>query len=227
MSEQTAQPLLKLEEWAILLGGGIVDPAQLQEVLKRAPHLIAADGGGNTALSLGHVPRAVIGDMDSLTAESREALPEGHLFPIPEQDSTDFEKCLSRVEAPLFLGLGFTGARIDHELAVYHVLMKYPDRRCLIVGSEDVVVHIPDSLEMTLPMGTRVSLFPFGDVTGWSEGLRWPIEGLSFGPDKKVGTSNEMSGEILRLSFDGPGMLVILPVAHLWDLAEVLTRPGA
>ena len=63
---------------------------------------------------------------------------------------------------------------------------------------------------MELPAGTRVSLFPMAPVTGLpSEGLRWPLDGLAFAPDARVGTSNQALGGSLRLRFDRRRMLVI------------------
>jgi thiamine pyrophosphokinase len=48
---------------------------------------------------------------------------------LPEQDTTDFEKCLYSVAAPLLLGVGFLGGRADHHLAAMNVLVRYADRR--------------------------------------------------------------------------------------------------
>jgi thiamine pyrophosphokinase len=110
-----------------LIGGGAVDSAQLARALDLAPVLVAADGGADSALAAGHVPRAVIGDMDSLSAAARDTIPAARIHPVPEQDSTDFEKALSRIRAPLVLGLGFMGPRLDHMLAVYHGLLALPE----------------------------------------------------------------------------------------------------
>ena len=65
-------------------------------------------------------------------------------------------------------------------------------------------------LELTLPVGSRFSLYPLGPVTGRSRGLRWPIDGLLLEPWGMIGTSNEVSGPV-RLEVDQPRLLVILP----------------
>ena len=64
-------------------------------------------------------------------------------------------------------------------------------------------------------MGDRLSLFPMGPVAGESDGLRWPIRGLAFAPHALIGTSNEVSAPDVRLWFDAPHMLVIVPRARL------------
>lgn len=196
-----------------LVGGGPVTARQLARATAFAPRIVGADGGADRLLRLGHRPEAVIGDMDSISAASKLALAD-RLFPVPEQASTDFDKCLRLIRAPFILGLGFAGARIDHGLAVLSGLVRAPEQRCLILGPRDVTFLCPPDLTLDLPRRTRLSLFPMGAVRGESQGLRWPIAGLDFLPDGQIGTSNEVTGPV-RLRFDAPKMLVILPVRYL------------
>ncbi|GAA3870372.1 thiamine diphosphokinase [Celeribacter arenosi] len=204
-------PIVTTCNYVTLVGGGDLESTTLNDVLKIAPYLVAADGAADVALSFNAIPEAVIGDFDSLSADARETIPQDRFFHIAEQNSTDFEKCLSRIEAPLVLALGFMGARLDHELAVYSVLMRYPERRCIVVGECDICLHVPEGISLELAPGTRVSLFPLGQVTGKSTGLRWPIEGIEFAPNGRIGTSNEATQARVTLDFAGPGMLLILP----------------
>ncbi|MGC1487021.1 MAG: thiamine diphosphokinase, partial [Albidovulum sp.] len=160
------------------MGGGRAEAEDLRLALALAPVLIAADGGANMACSEGLMPDLVIGDFDSITPETLAAIPASRQRHISEQDSTDFEKCLSRIEAPFILGIGFTGARIDHQLAVCNALVRYPARRCVLISAEDVIFAAPSRLALPLTAGTRVSLFPMTNLRGESRGLRWPIGGI-------------------------------------------------
>lgn len=200
-------------EGITLVGGGPVSASQLARATAFAPVIVAADGGADRLVRLGSQPRAVIGDMDSISPSARRQFAD-RLFSVPQQDNTDFDKCLAAIRAPFVLGLGFAGARIDHGLAVLSGLLRAPDQRCLVVGPQDVTFLCPPELTLELPPGTRLSLFPMGQVTGTSMGLRWPIQGLNFAPDGQIGTSNEVTGP-LQLTFDAPKMLVILPVRYL------------
>ena len=206
--------IVQSSEAVTLVGGGPVSALALAQARQFAPRIVAADGGADRLLRLGQVPEAVIGDMDSITKAARAALAEC-LFPIPEQASTDFDKALRSISAPFVLGLGFSGARLDHELAVLNALARHPDRRCLILGTRDVTFLCPRELTLELPLGSRLSLFPMGPVTGISEGLRWPLQGIDFAPDRMIGTSNEISEPQTRLRFSAARMLVILPRAAL------------
>lgn len=195
-----------------LLGGGAVLPADVAKAVTIAPCLVAADGGGDRALALGQEPVAVIGDMDSLSEPGRAAL-AGRLHRVAEQDSTDFGKCLRLVRADFYLGLGFTGLRLDHTLSALNEVASRPDQLIVLIAEEEVIFRAPPRLALDLPPGERFSLFPMGQARGHSTGLRWPIAGIDFAPGGRIGTSNEVTGPV-ELEMTGP-MLVLLPKPHL------------
>jgi len=133
---------------------------------------------------------------------------------------------LRHIETPLVIGVGFMAGRLDHQLAVLNGLVGNPDKRCVLIGAQDIVFLAPPVLELDLPVGSRISLFPMARMRGTSQGLRWAIEDVDFAPDGRIGTSNEISGP-LRLSFEAATMLVILPVAALAVVVAQLRRPYA
>lgn len=218
-------PIVQSPDGVTLVGGGPVTRRDLALALARAPCLVAADGGADRALAAGRLPQVVIGDLDSLSKAGRAAVGPGRLHHVPEQDTTDFDKALRNIVAPFVLAVGVAGARIDHALAVMNVLVRRHRQCCLLIGPQDVVFHAPADLTLKLRPGDRLSLFPLGPVQGESSGLRWPIKGLAFAPGGMIGTSNEVTGPQVRLAFDTPGMLVILPRARL-DAALSALVPG-
>jgi len=202
-------PIVDSAGGVTLLAGGPVLRRDLNAALAYAPDLVAADGGADRALALGAVPAAVIGDLDSISTAARARL-GSRVHHIAEQDSTDFDKCLRNIAAPFVIALGCLGGRVDHELAVLSVLVQRVGRPVLLIGREDVIFAAPPQINLALRPGDRVSLFAMRGVSGQSDGLRWPIAGLTFAPDARGGTSNEATGAV-RLTIDAPGMLVILP----------------
>lgn len=206
-----------------LAGGAPFGARPLAAALALAPRLVAADGGADRLLRLGHMPEAVIGDLDSISAAARARLGAQRLFPIREQATTDFDKALRSIEAPFVLGLGFAGARLDHGLAVFSVLARHPEQRVVVLGGRDAAFLAPSRLGLRLPVGTRLSLFPMAEVRGTSEGLRWPIAGIDFHPLGMIGTSNRTVAQDIWLEFDAPRMLVILPRGHLRAVVAGLT----
>ncbi len=197
-----------------LIGGGDVSDSDLKAARQLAPSLIAADGGANAAVAAGHLPEAVIGDFDSLSVEARNRIDADRLFKVSEQDSTDFDKALRHIEAPLILGVGFLGARVDHQLAAFSTLLARADKPCVLIGAQELVFLAPPSIALDLTDGDVVSLYPLVRVAGRSTGLHWPIDGLDLSPDGRLGTSNRATGAI-TLEVAQPGLLMIVPRPHL------------
>src|SRR6056297_1830441 len=204
-----------------LIGGAGVAQGDIEAALRLAPLVVAADGGADTALAAGLTPRAVIGDFDSISAAARARLPDDTLHPMDDQDSTDFEKCLAHIDAPLIIGLGFTGDRLDHQMAACNALVRHAARRCVLLGAHDLMFLCPPVLDLALDPGCRVSLFPMGAVEGASDGLQWPIGGINFAPDGRVGTSNRALGTV-SLSVTTPKMLVTMPAHTLETVVRAL-----
>jgi len=183
----------------------------------------AADGGADTLDALGHTPQAVIGDLDSITPALRARL-GARVHPVPEQDSTDLDKCLRLIAAPMVLGLGFLGARLDHTVAALTSLVGHGRARVVLLGPEDLCFLAPPVLELALPPGARVSLYPMGPVTGRSDGLEWPIDGLTLTPAGRIGTSNRVRAAPLRLHADAPHLLVMLAAEHCDAVLDALAQ---
>lgn len=198
-----------------LIGGGAVDFEAVQDLVARGAILVAADGGADHARAVGLRPVAVIGDMDSISPETRDQFGD-LLHHIPEQDSTDFEKSLRVLDVAGIIGFGFLGPRADHGLAAMQALARHQGAPVILQSAQDVVFHLPAHREMAfeLPPETRVSLFPFSSVACAAEGLRWPLDGLTFDPMGQIGTSNKATGGALRLMAKGAGLLAILPARH-------------
>lgn len=208
-------PIVQTERGITLAGGGPFGRRDLALCLARAPVPVAADGGADRLLKLGVMPEAVIGDFDSLSDAARAEIPVNRQHVVAEQVTTDFDKALRSVSAPLVLALGFAGARLDHGLAAMTTLVARTERACILIGPKDLAFAAPARLELELAVGEPLSLFPMAGVRGESAGLQWPIGGIDFAPAGMIGTSNRVVARRVVLEFDAPGMLVILPRRRL------------
>jgi thiamine pyrophosphokinase len=209
-----------------LVGAGPVGARPLRAALARAPVAVAADGGADRLLARGIEPEAVIGDLDSLSDAARRAIPAGRLHRIAEQETTDFDKALRSVRAPLILALGFQDGRLDHSLDALATLVRRP-APCILIGPVDLAFAVAGEVVLDLSPGTRLSLFPMRPVTGRSDGLTWPIDGIAFAPDGRSGTSNRVAARPVRLWLDGPGMIAILPRRNLDAAIRAVARGQA
>jgi thiamine pyrophosphokinase len=219
-------PIVQSATGITLAGGGPFGRRDLALCLARAPLAVAADGGADRLLRFGTLPRAVIGDFDSLSDAARAAIPADRLHPLAEQATTDFDKALRSVRAPFVLALGFAGARQDHGLAALNTLVRRRAQPCILIGPKDVVFAAPDRITLDLRPGDVLSLFPMAPVRGESRGLVWPIDGLDLAPDGMIGTSNRVAAPRVELAFAAPGMLVILARNRL-DAALKALRAAA
>jgi len=210
-----------------LLGGGEMVPGQLTRALAHAPDLVAVDSGADQALALGRMPQLVLGDLDSISAAGQAAIAPERLWHTPSQDSTDFDKALKIVRAPVILALGFTGARLDHTLAGMSTLVRNPGARVVVDAGVDLCFLAPPRLQLSLPAGSRLSLFPMAHVRCESAGLVWPTAGLEFDPLGVIGTSNAVAGGDVTLAPEKPLMLVLVPAVSLEAvLAGLRQAPG-
>lgn len=212
--------MLEFQEPVVLIGGGRVDTAQIARFGDRFP-LIAADSGADVARSCGFEPVAVIGDMDSIS--SPDAYPSSQVMPTPDQSRTDFDKALALVDAPLMLGLGFLGRRLDHTLAAVNTLARHHPRPVILLDRYDAVIFCRGDIDLDLTPGERVSLWPLEQqsFTG-SAGLEWPLDGLAMRPGGQIGTSNRVAagdGRVAIRAADGDGYVVVVDSGSVAALA--------
>lgn len=195
---------------AILVGAGSVEKSQFDSVYDETQYLVGVDGGANYLRDWGYTPDLVIGDFDSIKDPKNFQI-NSEVRHIKEQDSTDLEKALHNIDAPVYIGLGFTGDRLDHTFELLHILSKY-DKKMFFLSEKDFIFRLPTTWHITLPIGTRVSLYPFTEVELISsEGLKYPLHNLRMSLGKMIGTSNETTSEKVTIHQKTSGLLGILP----------------
>jgi len=210
----------------IVLTGGEGPPADLVRRLiegEKNALLVAADSGLAAAQNAGVEPDWVIGDMDSIDDEARLSAfpPQRVIRHDRDKDYTDTELAFSHAlengcDEVWIIGGG--GGRIDHLFAIRSLFERdvFPlrwitdaaDIRCIDSAAKN-------ELSLILEKNAVVSVFPLG-CGPWeaeSEGLKWPLAGLSW--DRGFfGLSNAApDGEFSVRAREGRFMLILpLPV---------------
>ena len=212
MKQKTlAAPIVTETEPVTLVGGGDLGPGDLSMCLSRAPRAVAADGGADRLLAAGHPPLAVIGDLDSLSERARAAFGD-RLHRIDEQDTTDFEKCLTRIAAPLVLATGFLGGRLDHTFATLSVLARLAARHVVLVGPAQVACLLPQGeTAVRVEPGSPMALLPLGEARVSSRGLVWDLDQAALALDGMVSSSNRAAADRVDLRVSGPVLLTLAP----------------
>lgn len=229
-AKTTGTPTLELHfDGALaIVGGGRVDFELLAALAGEGVGVVAADGGADMCAKAGVTPDAIIGDMDSIIGADGFG-PDVPVFRIAEQETTDFEKCLYSTRSPVTLALGMTGGRFDHTLAALTAMARHGrDRAILLVDEEDVALAVSGPISFSVAAGERVSVHPLEKVTfARSEGLVYPLDGLTLDPAAKTGTSNVAPAGAFSITpdegEDGVWLLIVAR-SHLAALTDAVSE---
>jgi len=197
-----------------LVGGAEIAPEVIKILQTITDIFVAADGGADHLLANHIIPRAVIGDFDSISPAARQKFAP-QLVHNGDEDTTDLDKVLNRIAAPAIVGAGFLGGRLDHSFASLNVLARFSDKSLFLISEVDCCFRCPDQgLSITLPIGTAISVLPMDHLLATSSGLQWDMNRLPLHPAGFVSLSNRTVCEAVQINVTGPA-LITLPVAHL------------
>ncbi|MCS6993232.1 MAG: thiamine diphosphokinase [Anaerolineales bacterium] len=186
----------------IFINSPLPDPGAARACIQPGDVIIAADGGARVALSLGLLPQAILGDLDSLTeTEIRVFEDMGvHLLRYPPaKNETDLELALSYAlragHFPITI-LGGHGGRFDQALGNLAVLSA-PEAIQAAARLDDGLTEaffIASEAILRGRPGDTVSLLPWGVPAEGVEtdGLCYPLHGETLFPHRSRGISNEM-----------------------------------
>jgi thiamine pyrophosphokinase len=182
--------------------------------------VLAADGGARLAAYFGYVPQAVIGDMDSISAQQLAALEvlgvQIERYPA-EKDATDLELAFAYAVqrgARWMRVIGAVGSRLDQVMANVYLLALDTLRDCdvqIVADKQATRLLHPGTHTILGQAGDTVSLIPMADQAEGirTEGLYYPLkdERLSFGPTR--GVSNVMQQDEARVSLRSGRLLLV------------------
>ena len=212
----------------IVSGGELGDPAFLRvQAAKIAPAaVICADGGARHLRAAGIVPTLIVGDMDSLDAETQKRYEKlgCRIVRHPRQkDETDTELALREAfgmkPAEVWIW-GALGRRLDHTLANLFLLAQGVERGVMVklVDAWCEAFLISGKMVIEGEEGQTVSLFPFaGDAAGITlTGFEYPLAKATMESGRPYGISNRLTaregiveverGCLLAVRFFRPGI---------------------
>ena len=169
--------------------------------------IIAADSGGDFAVSCGVTPDLLIGDLDSISHENLESLSNNQKTIIEKHNQdkleTDLElalnKAISHSPESIFI-FGAFGGRLDHELANISLCADgdYEGSRIVLIGKDQCgyVLQNESSVTISGELGQVFSLIPLSDeVSGVSIlGSRWELKDVVLKSGKSRSVCNEFLG---------------------------------
>lgn len=204
----------------ILASGTPPTRATLEQAVRDAGRFVCADGGAETARAAELLPEAVIGDLDSASADTIAHFAAVGVRIVRDVDieRTDTEKAieyvLEREPVDEIAIYGATAGRLDHVLGNISLLHKFADRIRLVLEDDYASTWLASGI-VTLdhPRGTVVSFFAAGGpaerVT--TENLRYPLTNQTLELGSQDSISNEVTERPARIRI-GSGRLVVVVV---------------
>lgn len=188
---------------------------RLAAMAAAAAPLLAADGGADHLARLGLRPAAVIGDLDSISPETRAWLGEESLIERPNQDRTDLDKALEYAFENLGVEhvtvIAALGGRVDHELGNLGLLARLAmGERLVFEGADHRVLAIAGEATLAAHPGETWSFWtfdPFVRVT--VVGVRWPLENAAIDVGGRPSISNQATKEEVRIRTTGGAVIVM------------------
>jgi thiamine pyrophosphokinase len=188
--------------------------SQLAAKAAAARPLLAADGGANHLSRLGLRPTAVVGDLDSISAETRTWLGEDCMVHQPDQDRTDLDKALEYafdVAGVTHLTvLAALGGRIDHDLGNLGLLVRLAMGERLVFEDVDQrVLAVAGEISLQAHPGETWSFWTFDPTVHVTiEGVRWPVAGAALDVSRRPSISNEATTDEIRIRATGGAVVV-------------------
>lgn len=176
--------------------------------LREGIPVIAADGAARWIEA-----DYIVGDGDSIESSK--------LIRIPDQDTTDFEKCIAFAKERELLPslvVGMSGGEFDHILGNVQALLRHSEQQTLFFLDpypEGLKIGIPlekGEFQMEVKQSTTVSIIPFESCTLSTEGLVWEIHEQTFRFDGPMAVRNQAKGERIRFDIMQGKALVIIDI---------------
>ncbi len=185
----------------------------LSPLLKDKPFILCADGGANKARAVGITPQCIIGDLDSITPQTRKFFSSVPIIQIKDQYSTDLEKALNYLVAggfPSAMIVGAMGERPDHTLSNFSILLKYNAKIALKFIDERCTVEIVrKKIRFEAKVGQQISLVPMGTCSGITTvGLKYPLKNETLTLGVREGSSNEATRRAVSISIKDGSLLL-------------------
>ncbi|MGM0599592.1 MAG: thiamine diphosphokinase [Candidatus Rifleibacteriota bacterium] len=176
----------------------------------------AADGGADTALKFGLKPRAVLGDMDSISPAAYQRLKEaGTDFIVfsADKDKTDTELLLEYLADQNFniiILFAATGYRTDQTLINIQLLQKFPQAK--IITAKEEIFCIDHGIKLSKKANCRISFIAMSEaVENFTlKGFKYEVEDILLKQASSLTISNIITSESAVITFSSGKVLLVI-----------------
>jgi thiamine pyrophosphokinase len=186
-----------------VLSGRDADGALLKRWAQSATNILAADGGANILYGCGIAPHVVIGDLDSISENARNAAHE--VIRVDDQNSTDCDKLLLYAQEKGFVAITLAcgeGDLPDHVLATLQSAARSSlDVRIAYRRGIGWIIKPNKPFDIETSSNRRLSLLPITNCEGVTlRGCHWQLEHAPLSPAGLTSISNRTEGGGVRVT---------------------------
>ncbi len=192
---------------ASLANGNRINHDLLEKILPDVSIIIAADGGAELCRYYSIKPDYIIGDLDSITKETRKTFSNAKTIFEPDQNFTDLQKALRLaciLKPDRIVVLFAFGKRIDHSICNMLIFQNYRESIPLEIYDSfgKMEIYFPGKYNIMGKTGEIISFFSLEPIYNLSLiGFKYSIANKIF---KKnfIGISNIFEKEKCQILFD-------------------------
>ena len=202
---------MRLRPAVILANGSFPTNETPLNTLKSANFIVCCDGAINKLETAGIQAHAIVGDLDSLTADLKRKYRD-IIHHFSNQDTNDLTKAVNWCLANKFNDItivGATGKRDDHMLGNIFLLSSYTKKmKVKMLTDYGTFTPLTRSRNFDSYIGQQVSIFsPQSETIITTANLRYELT------NQKLemlwqGTLNESMGDSFRIDFEGSSLIV-------------------
>ena len=216
-SGQTPRPLACSVRAVVFLNGDYDLPTDFFKTTREYATFdyFCADGGANLAVRIGIVPQLVIGDMDSISIQTRRKLEKLCQFiELPaDKNISDAEALLAWLKGQGYNDIhvfAATGGRLDQTMFNLQLLQKFPQAR--IITRDEEICFIDKSISLRGKAGCRASLVATtATVSGLTlEGFKYNLHNSEIESGSTLTLSNVIISGSAKVSYHTGGLLLII-----------------
>ena len=204
--------LQETHEIVVLANGEfpVSDPGT--RILDHAKMIICCDEAADRLLESGREPDLIIGDMDSVSRETREKFSD-RVIVIDEQETNDLTKavdyCIDKAFSSITI-LGATGLREDHTLGNISLLLEYNKQiKARMVTDHGEFSTLQSGEKVCAHPGEQISFFSVDNkVRVTSEGLKYSLDEMQLHNWWRA-SLNEVTGDHFILHFKSEWPLLL------------------
>ena len=206
--------------FVLVAGAPLIWTHRLAALAAAGEQLIAVDSGADHLARIGLRAAAVIGDLDSLSRQTRSWLGEETLIHRPDQDRTDLDKALQYVFDELGAAgvtvLAALGGRTDHEIGNLGLLARHAMGEGLVFEADDHrVLAVKGDTVLASREGETWSFWTYDPAVRVTiEGVRWPLNDTAISVGDRPSISNEAVADEIQVHAQGGSVVVMRQFAR-------------